>query len=140
MQKIKRKLKIMGTVLHLVGMMILLSCHMKIMGTVIRLIALMILLSCHSCRTLPDPARSLVVEQCGLTFHIDSNGKIDEQLSKCECRQYEYSLDYMGGVAGTTTKNPLQYCQKLIGNKPKEYLSLTNFLGDVRKDIQSNLP
>jgi hypothetical protein len=67
------------------------------------------------------------------------SGEIDLQESKCECRQYEYSLDRLGAIAGTTVKNPVEYCQKLVGNKPREYLKVVNFLGDVRRDISDNL-
>jgi hypothetical protein len=110
------------------------------MKTAMLLILLTTLVSClSSCRSVPNPNRELIVEQCGLTFAILINGDIDLKASKCECRQYEYSLSRLGAIAGTTIKHPVEYCQKLIGNKPKEYLKLVNFLGDVRQDILVNL-
>lgn len=110
------------------------------MKTALLLILLMTLVSClSSCRGIPNPNRELVIEQCGLTFAKFDNGEIDLKNSKCECRQYEYSLNYMGGLPGTTVSNPVEYCQKMVGNKPKEYLKLVNFLGDIRQDILGNL-
>jgi hypothetical protein len=87
----------------------------------------------------PNPNRELIVEQCGLTFAKFDNGEIDLLNSKCECRQYEYSLNRMGAIAGTTTKYSVDYCQKLVGNKPKDYLNLVNYLGDIRQDILRNI-
>lgn len=106
------------------------------MKTILILALLMTLTSClSSCRKIPDPNRSLIVEQCGITFRKFPNGDIDPLTSSCDCREYEYSLNRLGAVPGTITTYPLEYCQKLIGNKPKEYLKLTNFLGDLRMDL-----
>lgn len=110
------------------------------MKTLARLIALINLAIFHSCRSAPDLNRTLLIEQCGLTLAMFPNGEINTKDSFCECREYKYSLEYMGGIAGTTTRNPLVYCNKLVGNKPKSYLNLVNFLGDIRRDIQDNLP
>ena len=110
------------------------------MKTLLKLLPLMTLVSClSSCRGVPNPNRDLVIEQCGLTFAKFPNGEINLKDSKCECRQYEYSLNYMGGLPGTTVLNPVEYCQKLVGNKPKDYLNLVNFLGDIRQDILGSL-
>lgn len=110
------------------------------MKTLLKLLPLITLVSClSSCRGVPNPNRDLIVEQCGLAFAKFENGEIDIKNSKCECRQYEYSLSYMGGVPGTTVTNPVEYCQKLVGNKPKEYLKVVNFLGDIRQDILGNI-
>ena len=110
------------------------------MKTALLLLLLTTLASClSSCRGVPNPNRELIVEQCGLTFAKLPNGEIDLPNSKCECRQYEYSLNRLGAIAGTTTQNPVDYCQKLVGNKPKEYLKVVNFLGDIRQDILGNL-
>lgn len=102
------------------------------MKTVLILALLMIL---TSCRSVPDINRELIIEQCGLTFSKLESGEIDLAKSKCDCRLYEYSINKLGAVPGTSNSYPVEYCQKLIGNKPQEYLKLVNFLGDVRRDI-----
>lgn len=102
----------------------------------ILLVASAIFLS--SCRSIPDPNRKLVVEQCGITFIFDEDGSINQDDSICECRDYEYSLNKLGSVSVPELK-PISYCNKLIGNKPKNYLELTNFLGDIRRDVIDNM-
>jgi hypothetical protein len=69
-----------------------------------------------------------------------SNKEImDLEKSECFCRPYKFSMDFMGPSGGSKLK-PFTYCNKVIGSLPGEYLKQVNFLGDVRKDIQSAMP
>lgn len=110
------------------------------MGNLIRLVLLLILINClSSCRGYPDINRKLYVEQCSPYFEVDHYGNIDIIKSFCLCRKYKYSLEYMGGIENSTLYKPLIYCNKLIGNKTKDYLNLVNFLGDVKREIQEHI-
>lgn len=100
-----------------------------------------------SCQSMPDQNRKLVVLQCSpnLVFEqvevMRAEGVrveviLDMQKSECNCRRYKYSLDFMGPIAQSLVTHPIEYCQRMIGNPPDEYGKVTNFLGDIRKDIQ----
>jgi len=99
-----------------------------------------------SCQSVPDRNRRLVHEQCGVilsyeTVEIDRDGApsaeliIDMRKSTCRCRRYKLALDFIGPIANTSQDHPIEYCDRLIGEKPDEYLKKVNFLGDLRADL-----
>lgn len=104
------------------------------------------------CQSAPNPGRSLTVEQCSInmvfktvlivdqtTNETETREILDPDKTECFCRAYKYSLEYMGAAGGVKFQ-PIKHCNKMIGNNPDNYLNLTNFLGDLRKDIQRSLP
>lgn len=104
------------------------------------------------CQSAPNPMRSLTVEQCSINMVFKTVLIVDQQTNEtstreildpdkteCFCRPYKFSLEYMGPTGGATFKE-ISHCNKMIGNRPDSYLKQTNFLGDVRKDIQNSMP
>jgi len=99
-----------------------------------------------SCQSVPDRNRRLIHEQCGAIYayesvEIDRDGSpsaeliIDMRKSTCRCRRYKLALDFIGPIANTSQDHPIEYCDRLIGEKPDEYLKKVNFLGDLRADL-----
>lgn len=101
----------------------------------------------EGCQSFPDRGRRLVVEQCSPFFHYETvevvraeglraELTIDMRKSECNCRRYKYALDFIGPIANTIQTKPIEYCHKVIGNTPDEYMKVVNFLGDLRRDLQ----
>lgn len=108
-------------------------------------LSLLVLASC----TTPDRNRQLVVVQCSPVFAYETveimrdgipmaEPIIDMAKSECNCRRYKYSLAFMGPIAGSLMTHRIEMCDRLVGNHPREYTRIVNFLGDVRQDIQDN--
>ena len=88
------------------------------------LISFLSLAACQNAPTIRD------TEQCFVYL-----GETQDE-SFCGCRQYRFSEDYVGVVPGSQpVLHPLDYCHKLIGWRPDEYLEVTNYWGEVRRWI-----
>jgi hypothetical protein len=91
-----------------------------------------------SCRSIPNPDREIVFEQCSPFFvYLEHSGKvaIDVDESACFCRSYQRSLGYIGPVGDSVTR-PIEYCDKLVGQPPAEYQRDVVFLEMLRFDLQ----
>lgn len=82
---------------------------------------------------------SLETEQCSpyFVYQLDENQKqtaIDIDKSKCFCRPYHFSKDYVGSK-GTTVTKPINYCEKLVGFPVKQYPHVATFWEKVRKEV-----
>lgn len=66
----------------------------------------------------------------------ESTGRryIDEEQSGCFTRMYRHSKDYVGSVGQETSSDILE-CDDIIGYGVSDYVDLTNFLEDVRREI-----
>lgn len=82
-------------------------------------IALIIFLIClNGCRS-PQP---ITVKQC--------SPDIVEKI--CDCRDYHYSVDYVGPVKDSEYRADYSECQDLIGYPPDEYLKVVNYTEEAR--------
>lgn len=74
-------------------------------------------------------------EQCAPTFnYVDETRKlIDVDASYCSTRQYEFSLNHLGPVAGSEIKKPLPYCDRCVGFK--NYADTVTFWERVRRAL-----
>jgi hypothetical protein len=72
-------------------------------------------------------------EQCSPYFVYVDGGGIDPQASVCFCRNYKFSRDYVGPIAGTDNDKPISYCHKMVGF-PK-YTETATFWEKVRRAI-----
>lgn len=108
-----------------------------------KLLALLILVSCQS---FPQKDRKLVFEQCGVihayeNVEISRDGApsaeliIDMRKSTCRCRRYKYSLVFVGPIADSSQDRPIEYCDRLIGSNPENYKAVTDFIQDLRADL-----
>jgi hypothetical protein len=101
----------------------------------IKIVFLLLLAACTSIPTTPDGP------QCSPVFsYVNStDGKefIDVEGSYCLCREYHFGLDYVGKTPDSTTwKEPIKYCDRLIGWTPKEYAKKATFWEAVRAKIE----
>lgn len=93
------------------------------------LLLMMILSGCRS-----NPRH--ISEQCSPVFvYVDESQKlIDVDSSFCSVRQYEFSLQRVGAINGTSSKRPLPYCDRCIGFR--DYAATASFWERVRRAIQ----
>lgn len=96
-------------------------------------------LSLVSCRSTTNLGLRKVSEQCSPVFvYVDESQKlIDVDKSYCNVREYEFSLNYVGSVAGTASKKPLPYCDRCVGFK--KYADTATFWETVRQAIVSDV-
>ena len=89
------------------------------------------------CQTRPD---ELVRTQKFISFEIvEINGKryVDPELSFCVEREYKFSLKFLGPTE-KFRNIPFEECDRLTGWGARDYVDVTNFLEDVRQEIQAN--
>jgi len=94
-----------------------------------------ILASCTNIPSTPDGP------QCSPIFSyvtsLEGKSYIDVDNSYCLCRTYHFGLDYIGKTPDSSTwKEPINYCDKLIGWTPKEYAKKATFWEEVRARIE----
>ncbi len=100
-----------------------------------KLLLLILLVSCQTGQ------QTLTVEQCSpfLKFEEEADGReiVIVEDSACWCRKYFYGKNRIGPAVGESdpVRRPLQYCQNMIGNPPKDYAALSVFLESVRQRI-----
>ena len=58
---------------------------------------------------------------------------VDLAESKCYCRQYQFSIDYLGGITGSLKEMPFDHCNKLVGFT--DYVDVATFWEKVRREI-----
>lgn len=80
-----------------------------------------LLMSCTSYET--------QVERCVISIEFD----------KCRCHQYQINKDNIG-IVGESTDHELEYCDKLVGFRPKEWGTLRTFIGDVMLYLKQHTP
>lgn len=88
--------------------------------------------SLSGCQTL-----SKTTEQCSPVFvYVDESKKlIDVDKSYCSVRQYEFDINHVGPIPGTTAKKSLPYCDRCVGFK--KYASVATFWEKVRRELSS---
>jgi hypothetical protein len=104
----------------------------------IRLFFLLLLASCTNIPTTPDGPQCSPV----FTYVKSTDGKeyIEVESSYCLCRMYHFGLDYVGKVPNITTwKEPIKYCDKLIGWTPEEYTKKASFWEAVRAAVEKEI-
>lgn len=62
---------------------------------------------------------------------IDGRRYIDVEESSCFCRQYRFSLEYVGPVSEAEELD-LMDCNKSVGHPPDSYLELSQWYEEVR--------
>lgn len=65
---------------------------------------------------------------------IEGKRYIDPDNSVCLCRTYRYSKAYIGPMS-ESTNNPIEFCNKIIGNPVEDYIRLTNYLEEARRNL-----
>ena len=71
-------------------------------------------------------------ERCGLVLdQVVSEGGEDYYSGHCRCHLYSWSRDGIGRISESENK-PLNYCDKMLGFKPKESAIIYEWQESVR--------
>lgn len=77
-----------------------------------------------------------VSEQCSPFIEFIDEKTVDVDQSKCFCRKYKFSMNYVGPLSGTSEDKPLSYCNKVVGFK--KYAETATFWELVRREISKD--
>lgn len=60
---------------------------------------------------------------------------VDLRDDKCYCRQFTFSVDKVGGEAGSAVEMPFMHCHRMIGFT--DYEGVSTFFEEARSEIKS---
>lgn len=76
---------------------------------------------------------------CNPPKHVTKQCTVDLYRNSCFCRDYEFSLDFLGPLPGPYEKRDFMYCHKLVGFPSQNYTDVASFWGKVSRMIREEL-
>jgi hypothetical protein len=104
-----------------------------------KLLALPLLIILLSCQHTPTPSDTFEDIQSSIKLapvvEIDGKKYIPVEGSECYERTYRVSLEYIGGIRGTTVVKDVYECNLIKGYKPKIDTEFVSFMQYVQSQI-----